>query len=138
MKQRFFVDKEGAYIGSYDGPTENLPPELSAGVEVPTSPQDARQVWKDGAWLPFTPEVVLSPVTRRQLRLTLVREGIALAGVEALIEAMPEGLQKEEAKIEWADAQSFNRNHPTLLLIAQALALSPAKVDEMWVKAMVA
>jgi len=138
MTQRFFVDHNGNYRGSYDGPDEFMPAEMSEGIEVPTPPHDARQVWKDGDWLPFTPEVVLSPVTRRQLRLTLVREGIALASVEALIEAMPEGLQKQEAEIEWADAQSFNRAHPTLLLIAQALALSPAKVDEMWVKAMVA
>ncbi|MEH3111503.1 MAG: hypothetical protein PGN22_15530 [Agrobacterium cavarae] len=135
---RFFVDANGKYLGSFDGLDEEIPADMASGIEVPTAPIDARQPWKGGEWLPYSPEVVLSPVTRRQLRLTLVREGIALASVEALIEAMPEGLVKEEAKIEWADAQSFNRDHPTLLLIAEALSLSPTRVDEMWVKAMVA
>lgn len=80
----------------------------------------------------------LTPVTRRQLRLTLVRNGISLGGVEAMITAMPDGMQKDEALIEWEDAQTFERHHPTLLLIAQGLELTPAKVDKMWLEAMAA
>ncbi len=133
---RFFVDADGRYLGSFDGLDEEIPADMVGGVEVSTGPLDARQIWADGAWQPVVPEVSFLPVTRRQLRLTLVREGITLASVEALIDALPEGLEKEEAKIEWADAQEFNRNHPTLLLIAHALNLSPARVNEMWLKAM--
>lgn len=95
----------------------------------------------DGEWSYVEPEpipVPLEPVTRRQLRLTLVRNGIAVSAVEALIAGLPDSLQKEEAQIEWADAQTFERNHPTLLLIASALDLAPARVDEMWLEAMVA
>ncbi|MBB3947052.1 hypothetical protein GGQ73_003016 [Rhizobium skierniewicense] len=88
---------------------------------------------------PTSPEPTpLLPVTKRQLRLTLVREGISIGGIEALIASMPDGLEKEEAQIEWADAQTFDRNHPTLLMVAGALELSPEKVDEMWLKAMLA
>ncbi|MCA2377588.1 hypothetical protein ATU3C_12590 [Agrobacterium genomosp. 3 str. RTP8] len=79
-----------------------------------------------------------SPITRRQLRLTLVRNGISLAGVEAAIAAMPEGLTKEEAQIEWADASTFSRNHPTLLLIATSLGLTESQVDAMWRQAVTA
>lgn len=86
---------------------------------------------------PEVPEV-FEPITRRQLRLTLVRNGISLAGVEAAIAAMPEGLPKEEAQIEWADASTFSRNHPTLLLIASALGLTEAQVDTMWREAVTA
>lgn len=75
------------------------------------------------------------PITRRQLRLTLVRNGISLAGVEAAIAAMPAGLEKEEAQIEWADASTFSRRHPTLLLIASALGLMEAQIDRMWAEA---
>ncbi len=135
---RFFVDEAGKYLGSYDGPDESIPDFLTDGVQVATAPEDAGQVWKDGAWLPLDLPVELTPVTKRQLRLTLVRNGISLASVEALIEGMPESLAKQEAQIEWADAQTFSRDHPTLLLIAQALELTPANVDEMWVEAMVA
>lgn len=78
------------------------------------------------------------PITRRQLRLTLVRNGISLAGVEAAIAAMPDGLEKEEAQIEWADASTFNREHPTLLLIAAALGLTDTQIDAIWAEAVTA
>lgn len=80
----------------------------------------------------------LPPLTRRQLRLTLVRSGISLSLVEAAISSMPDGLGKEEAQIEWADASTFNRNHPTLLLIAGALGLTEEQVDAMWREAVTA
>lgn len=78
------------------------------------------------------------PVTKRQLRLALVRNGIALSAVEDAIAAMPEGLTKEEAQIEWADASTFNRTHPTLLLIAGALGITEEQVDAMWAEAITA
>ncbi|NSY59307.1 hypothetical protein [Agrobacterium tumefaciens] len=84
------------------------------------------------------PPVAVPPITKRQLRLTLVRNGISLSVVEAAIEAMPEGLEKAEAQIEWADASEFERSHPTLLLIASALGLNAAQVDAMWLEAAVA
>ncbi|NIH77444.1 hypothetical protein FHV99_004696 [Ochrobactrum sp. P20RRXII] len=75
---------------------------------------------------------MMPPVTKRQLRLTLVRNGISLAQVEAAIASMPDGLPKQEAEIEWQDASEFGRLHPTLLLVAEALGLSAEKVDQMW------
>ncbi len=86
----------------------------------------------------LNPPEILPPITKRQLRLTLVRNGISLEMVEAAIESMPEGLPKEEAKIEWADASTFNRDHPTLLLIASALGLTEGQVDAMWREAVTA
>lgn len=87
---------------------------------------------------PEPPEDIIPPITKRQLRLTLVRNDIPLATVEAAIASMPDGLQKQEAQIEWADASTFNRNHPTLLLIASALGLTEAQVDAMWEQAVTA
>ncbi|EHH07561.1 hypothetical protein ATCR1_06831 [Agrobacterium tumefaciens CCNWGS0286] len=92
----------------------------------------------DGEVFEYVPPFVeppAPPITRRQLRLTLVRNGISLSTVENAISDMPEGLPKEEAQIEWADASTFNRNHPTLLLIAGALGLTEAQVDAMWAEA---
>lgn len=80
----------------------------------------------------LNPPEVLQPITKRQLRLTLVRNGISLATVDAAIASMPDGIAKQEAQIEWDDASTFNRNHPTLLLIASALGLTEAQVDAMW------
>lgn len=83
-------------------------------------------------------DALTMPITRRQLRLTLVRNGIPLASVDEAIAEMPEGLPKQEAQIEWADAGSFNRNHPTLLLIGASLGLTEAQVDAMWREAVTA
>lgn len=83
----------------------------------------------------FNPPVASLPITKRQLRLTLVRNGISLSTVEAAISSMPDGLAKEEAQIEWADASTFNRTHPTLLLIATALGFDEAQIDAMWAEA---
>lgn len=84
------------------------------------------------------PPEPVPPITKRQLRLTLVRNGISLSAVEAAIAGMPEGLEKAEAEIEWSDASEFERSHPTLLLIASALGLTEAQVDAMWLEAAVA
>ncbi len=95
----------------------------------------------DGQVVEYTPPVEPvppPPITKRQLRLTLVRNGISLASVDAAIASMPDGLSKEEAQIEWADASTFNRNHPTLLLIASALGLTQVQIDAMWAEAVTA
>ena len=75
-------------------------------------------------------------VTKRQLRLTLVRNGISLATVSGVIVAMPAGQQRDEAQIEWEDAATFQRLHPTLLAVADALGLTPAQIDAMWTEAL--
>src|SRR5690606_34120997 len=93
-------------------------------ISVPLKPS-ADHEWDGEAWVHVAPpeptpeelRAALPPITRRQLRLTLVRNGIALDDVAAMIEAMPEGLAKEEARIEWDDASQFERLHPTLVLI---------------------
>ncbi|MET0171801.1 MAG: hypothetical protein ABW206_05315 [Agrobacterium vaccinii] len=142
MEEEFgFYHPDVGYWQTTNQPSQDILDAYPKGtLDYPLKPGDNYEPL-GGGWVYVEPEpvpVVLSPVTRRQLRLTLVRNGISLASVETLIAGMPESLAKEEAQIEWADAQTFNRDHPTLLLIAQALELTPAKVDEMWLEAMVA
>ncbi len=108
---------------------------------IDADPDDISEglLYQNGAFVSASPgPPVFSPVTRRQLRLTLVRNGISLAAVETAIAAMPDGLEKEEAQIEWADASEFERAHPTLMLIAGALSLTETQVDAMWRQAEIA
>lgn len=108
-------------------------------IQIPLKPGE-NYVWEDGDWVYREPSgptleemrASLPPISRRQLRLTLVRNGISLDQVAAMIEALPEGLVREEAKIEWEDAGQFERLHPTLLLIASGLGLTDAQVDDLW------
>ena len=93
---------------------------------------------------PYTPptaddlRALLPAVTARQLRLTLVRNGYSLSAVNAAIEALPEGQQKDEAQIEWEYATTFERLSPTLLTISAALGLSAEEIDAMWQQALAA
>lgn len=56
--QKFYVDKDGKYIGSYDGAN---PPE--GAIEVETAPKDSKDVWSGREWLlahpPNLPSFVL-------------------------------------------------------------------------------
>ena len=75
---------------------------------------------------PISPPPPPAAVTRRQLRLWLVRHGYTLAQVEALIDALPEP-QRTEARIEWQDATQYERGHPLLRQIAGQLLKKEGK-----------
>jgi hypothetical protein len=91
---------------------------------------------------PFVPETIeqvrenMRPLSPRQLRLALVREGHSLLSVTAALDSLPAGQAKEEAEIEWEYATEYKRLAPALLTIAQAIGLSPEEVDTMWEKAL--
>lgn len=69
------------------------------------------------------PEAPVPDISRRQLRLWLVRNGIALASVEAAIDAMPEPA-RTEALIEWQDASVYKLSNPLVIQIGAAVGLS--------------
>jgi len=120
-------------------------------VPFAASPDD---VMDYGRWLfteaskgvvdPFvapTPEesrTLMPAITRRQLRLTLVRNGISLASVSDAIDAMPEGLDHDEMRIEWDDGTTYERLNPRLNAIASAIGLTQGQVDTMWEEARIA
>lgn len=88
--------------------------------------------------LPYVPPSIeqtratMQPITPRQLRLALVRSGTSIATVETALDAIPDAQAKEEAKIEWEYANTFDRLAPALLAIASALSLTPEAVDTLW------
>lgn len=75
------------------------------------------------------------PLTARQLRLGLVSNGFALAQVEAAIDALPDGADKEKARIEWQYAGEFKRDHPLIATIAAQLGISAEQFETMWAEA---
>lgn len=48
---QYFVDNTGKYLGGFDG----VEPPVGS-IEVPFAPDDARQLWQNGAWQPYTPD----------------------------------------------------------------------------------
>ncbi|WP_244562451.1 hypothetical protein [Ensifer aridi] len=74
-------------------------------------------------------------LSARQFRLGLVQSGLSPAQVTAAIETMPEGFDKETAKIEWEYATTFNRLHPLIATVGTALGLTDEQIDAMWTAA---
>lgn len=74
---KYYVDADGNYLGGWDA----NPPE--GAVEVPFPPEDARQKWVDGEWLPHA--VALPPVALQQVagaRLMVDQDAWDVTGVE--------------------------------------------------------
>ncbi|MGB5119816.1 MAG: hypothetical protein WBO13_02335, partial [Vibrio fluvialis] len=75
-------------------------------------------------------------LTRRQFRLALVTNGYSLTDIEALIEQIPDEMQKQIIKIEWQDATKFERNSINLLAMADLMGMDKPTVDALWAKAL--
>lgn len=67
-------------------------------------------------------------ITARQLRLALLNR---LDEVEGIIEASGD----RALQIEWEYATTFERLHPAIVNIGEALGLTPEEIDTMWIDA---
>lgn len=109
-------------------------------VEVPLKP-GAGYEWDGETWIaPPEPSVDdlrahMPPISKRQLRLTLVRNGISLDSVAQAIAGIEGEQDRVETQIEWEDATEFERLHPRILMIADALGLTAEQIDTMWQEA---
>lgn len=96
---------------------------IEGAVEAYQPPSDAER------------RALMPVLTRRQFKLGLLENGISAQTVLQTIEAMPDGIDKEVARIEWDDATSFERLHPLVSSIGGSLGLTEAQIDAMWTAA---
>ena len=82
---------------------------------------------------PPAPPYVPEQVTMRQARLALLGAGL-LSSVDAAIASLPSP-QKEAAQIEWEYAAVVQRNSGLVPAMAQALGMSEAQIDELFITA---
>ena len=103
-------------------------------VFIPTDPANsdyARLVAANTEIAPYEPPALpVAPITRRQLRLWLVRNGVTTLQVETVIAAIQPDQAREEAWIEWQDASSYERANPLVVQVGQALGLTDAQMDD--------
>ena len=110
-------------------------PKLGLWLPAPEKPS-ADANWIDGAWV--IPAPVIPPVatiSARQIRLWLIRQGIALTAVDAAIAAIPDQMTRETVQVEWEYAPYVERNHPMLIPLAAALGLTETQVDQAFIDA---
>lgn len=68
----------------------------------------------------------MTPLSPRQLRLTLLSIGITEAEVDAALVNDPAG------QIEWKYATYFNRTHPLVDGLGLGFSITPEQIDSLW------
>lgn len=145
MIYRATFDNDGLPTGFYP---EDIWPEGSPSDAIELSEEDYREFmnfagqrrWDGSRVVQYTPAEpepqepsVPASITRRQAKLQLSRAGL-LASVNEFIEGM-EGQPGEEARIDWADATIFERNHALILALGPQFDLSDEAIDALFVEA---
>ena len=78
----------------------------------------------------------LTPLTRRQFRMVLVLNGYDLDEIKAQISAIEDIQTRQLTLIEWEDANTFERTSPSLVMMAELLALNDSQVNDIWKQAL--
>lgn len=80
---------------------------------------------------PKEPEM-LPHLSARQIRLGLIGLGIDLTLVTAAIADIEDTAARQAAEVEWQYASQFERDHPLIALVSDALGLTAEQVDGAW------
>ncbi len=115
-------------ITMQDGTVWTTDAELPADTEIRRAL--AEWIAAGGVIAPYAPPAApIVPITRRQLRLWLVRNGVTTLQVETVIAAIQPDQAREEAWVEWQDASSYERTNPLVVQVGRALGLTDAQMD---------
>lgn len=80
-------------------------------------------------------EIVVPPsVTMYQARVALLNAGL-LDDVEAILAAMPDGIDRRRAHLAWEFASTVERTSSVLAMLAAALGLSDTQLDALFIAA---
>lgn len=80
------------------------------------------------------PPVVPESVTPYQFRVALLRAGVTLAQVSALIDALPQP-QRDEARVAWEYGSEVRRDHALIAQFGAALGMNDAAIDAAFIEA---
>jgi len=75
------------------------------------------------------------PLTARQIRLGLIRNGVALSAVQAAINALPTALQRDEAQIYWEFSTEYHWEHPMTQALLMLTSINSTAARAMWLAA---
>lgn len=81
------------------------------------------------------PAVVPQSVMRGQFKRVLILSDIPTASVQAVIDAIPDIVKRSLLQIEWDDSPMFVRDSPFIIMLATAVGLSSAQLDDLFIQA---
>ena len=103
---------------------------LVDNVTPPIDWEGGKYIFNNGAWS-RAPQPVPQSVSRFQARAALHLAGL----LESVEDVMQDQNTDMLAKLAWQDAQSFERQSPTVQALAEALSLSAEQLDELFITA---
>lgn len=75
------------------------------------------------------------PLDRKQLLLGLAELGKRKSDVDAVIAAIPEGIDQIKAEVWWNESAKFHRTHPLISQVGAALSLTDEQMTTAWLTA---
>lgn len=72
------------------------------------------------------------PLTARQLRLGLIRNGVALSAVQTAINNLPTQAQRDEAQVYWEFSTLIYWDHPMTQALMGLVGVTPQNAVAMW------
>lgn len=81
---------------------------------------------------PAPPHPNTIELPRREFRRALLQNGMDTAAILAVINAIPDAIEREEMMIWWEDTQLIQRHHPVLVQMVAAAGLVEAQADAIW------
>jgi hypothetical protein len=107
-------------------------PKAAGLVELPVRLSETHE-WNGTAWtLPTEP--VPASVSPYQFRVWMIRAGVSLAQVDAMIDALPQPA-RDEARVAWEYGLEVRRDHPLIGQFGAALGMDDASIDAAFIEA---
>jgi len=80
------------------------------------------------------PAIVPQVITPTQAKRALLRYGLDETAILAMLNQLPtENFLRADAIIMWKDSKEFQRNNPTVLMMAQAMGWTSEQLDQLWI-----
>ena len=77
--------------------------------------------------------IVPGSISQMKLRMQLILSGISIASIYAMIEQIPDQMQKELIYAKWEYAVIFDRNDATLNQMVQLLGITSEQLDDIFI-----
>ncbi|MEE9983652.1 hypothetical protein [Agrobacterium pusense] len=78
------------------------------------------------------PPTLVPPIPRLGFWLAAAEIGVTKAGVKGHIDALPEGVEKQQAIVYFEDAQLYRRTDPLLNQMAELENITQSQLDDLW------
>lgn len=85
-------------------------------------------------YIPTSRKDVPSSVTKRQGRQQLILMGM-LEAIEVFIASIEDPVQKALSESFWNDSSQYEREHPQMIALSQALGMTSEQLDEIFIEA---